>query len=153
MVSSKRANEELQRELRRRKNEANLLAETTAQLSHLLLYNPAIIYSRQPEGNYPTTFVSENVQEKLGYEPWEFLDEPRFWIDHIHPEDRAKVCSGLSFLLANGYYICDYHFQDKNGSYHLIHDELKLISDTDGEPVEIVGCMLDISRNGGIWNG
>ena len=146
MANSGRINEELRWELRRRKNEAAILAETTAQLSHLLLHNPAIIYSRQPEGDYTTTFVSENVQEKLGYEPWEFLDEPRFWIEHIHPEDKIKVFAGLSILLANGYYMCKYHFRDKNGSYHLIHDELKLRRDVQGEPVEIVGCMLDITK-------
>lgn len=146
MANSNKVNEELYCKLRQRTNEAAGLAQTAGRLLYLLLYNPAVIYSREVEGNYATTFVSENVREKLGYEPWEFLDEPRFWVERIHPEDKAKIFTELSFLFANGYYICKYRFRDKSGGYHLIHDELNLMRDTDGEPVEIIGCMLDITK-------
>src|SRR4249920_3817331 len=37
------------------------------------------------------TFVSEGVRDILGYEIAEWLDEPSFWADHLHPEDRERL--------------------------------------------------------------
>jgi PAS domain S-box-containing protein len=37
------------------------------------------------------TFVSKQSERILGYTPDQWLSEPNFWIDHLHPDDRAWV--------------------------------------------------------------
>jgi PAS domain S-box-containing protein len=37
------------------------------------------------------TFVSEQAERVLGYPVQQWLSEPTFWTDHIHPDDRANT--------------------------------------------------------------
>ena len=37
------------------------------------------------------TFVSEGAREILGYTPQDWLADPTFWADHIHPDDRTAT--------------------------------------------------------------
>jgi len=116
------------------------------RLQHILDSNPAVIYSCRPEGNYTPTFVSGNIKAQLGYEPSEFLEDPEFWANHIHPEDAPRVFAELSPLFEKDYYSHIYRFQHKNGSYRWMYDELKLIRDEKGNPMEIVGYWTDLTE-------
>ncbi len=129
----------------RRQAEAELLA-TKARLQHLLTSTPAVIYSCRTSGDFGATFISDNIKMQLGYDPQEFVEDPNFWIDTIHPEDRPRVISGLSSLFKKGYHIHEYRFQHKDGSYRWMLDELRLVSDADGNPLEIVGYWTDITE-------
>jgi len=40
------------------------------------------------------TFVSQQAERMLGYPVKQWLNEPAFWKDHIHPDDRARVVQG-----------------------------------------------------------
>jgi PAS domain S-box-containing protein len=144
MANSGKVNQELRRELERRKREVEILSETQSRLQHLLSYSPVVLYSRKPAGDWPTTFVSENVRSILGWEPWEFISEPNFWNDHIHPEDRSMIFTKNFGVFENEYYTHQYRFRRKNGDYIVIHDEFRLVRDFDGQPEEIVGCILAV---------
>ncbi len=37
------------------------------------------------------SFVSRRAEEILGYPTEQWLQDPSFWLDHIHPEDRERV--------------------------------------------------------------
>jgi PAS domain-containing protein len=45
------------------------------------------------------TFVSEQTEASLGYPARRWTEEPSFWPDHIHPEDREWA---VSFCRAKG---------------------------------------------------
>jgi len=123
--------------------DALLIAKT--RLEQLLATTPAIIYTCEPSANYPATFISDNVRQKLGYAPEEFTRDPDFWVDHIHPEDREKVLSDLAELFENGSHVHEYRFIARNGEYRWMRDELSVIHDDDGEPQELAGTWLDIT--------
>ncbi|MEE9488457.1 MAG: PAS domain-containing protein [Candidatus Brocadiales bacterium] len=105
-----------------------------------------VIYSRKPLGNFGITFVGDNVVSLLGYKPQEFTEDSGFWANHIHQEDAARVFAKLPGLFKQGYHILTYRFMHKDGTYRWIHDELKLVRDAAGRPVEIVGCIVDITK-------
>ncbi len=116
-----------------------------ARLKSLISSNPAIIYSR----NYPslkTTFISENVYKILGYEPDKFLEDIEFWGDKIHPDDQQCISVQIETILQQGYYCYEYRFRDQKGDYRWMRDEVKLIKDAAGHPVELIGYWIEISE-------
>lgn len=141
-----RSNEQLADELAERKRAEALLMSVKARLQHLLISSPAVIYSCRPEPGMPFTFVSDNVVEHLGYEPFEFFRDPKFWGIHVHIDDIDQATAGINRLLKRRHHINEYRFRHKDGSYLWIRDEMRLISDNAGRPVEIVGHWIDITE-------
>ena len=66
-------------------------AAAHARLSQLLTSSPAVIYSYKAAGDFAPTFVSQNIRDRLGYEPEEYLEHPDFWRSHVHPDELAAV--------------------------------------------------------------
>lgn len=116
-----------------------------ARLEHLLNTSPAMIYSFKATGNHEATFASNNIKTQLGHEPAEFLDDPAFWTNHVHPEDIDRVFSEMDKLFKNGRHVQEYRFRHKAGGYRWMRDELVLVEDNDGTPLEVVGYWVDIT--------
>ena len=122
------------------------LNKTKLRLEHLLTSSPATIYACKPKGDYQTTFMSENVKEISGYEAQEFLDNPKFWENAIHLEDRQHATASFYKISENDFYSQVYRFQHKNGAYHWLLEEANLIRDDQGKPLEIIGYWTDITK-------
>ncbi|MBD2425179.1 PAS domain S-box protein [Phormidium sp. FACHB-1136] len=114
------------------------------RLQFLLSASPAVIYTCQPTSNFSCTFISENVQRVLGYTPEEWLSEPDFWLNRLHPEDIDRVLSDLASLFSQGYHTHEYRLLDKWGDYRWVQDELRLLRDEQGNPLELVGYIADV---------
>jgi PAS domain S-box-containing protein len=121
------------------------LEESERRLRYLVATSPVTIYTCRPSGDFGATFISTNVNRLLGYEADEFTQSPHFWADHIHPDDRERVFSGLSALFDHGNHSHEYRFLKQDGTYRWMHDELSLSRTVDGEPLEIIGCWADIT--------
>ncbi len=117
-----------------------------ARLDFVLSHSLAVIYTAAATGTYGATFVSANITAQLGYEPHEFTDDPRFWINRIHPEDAPAIMEGFSTLFSSGSLTHEYRFLNKQGQYRWMRDELILIRDPDGHPVELLGSWFDITE-------
>jgi PAS domain S-box-containing protein len=141
-----KAAEELKREIEERKRAEKALIMTKARLQYLLDVSPAVIYSSKPSGDYSTTFISENIKGQLGYEPHEFTNDPKFWSRHVHPEDAPRVFNELSRILDKGYHCHEYRFKNKEDNYRWMYNEMRLVRDENGKPLEIVGFWLDITQ-------
>jgi len=116
------------------------------RLEYLLSASPAISYTCEPNGDHKTTFVSENVKLQLGYEAREFVQDPEFRARHIHPEDRPHVPDELPKASDHGFLAFEYRFMHKDGQYRWIHDQRRLVHDETGNPLEIVGSWVDITK-------
>ncbi len=116
-----------------------------ARLQHLLSASPAVIYSCKVAGEFCTTFMGENIYELVGYEVQEFLQDETFWLTRVHPEDAERANSYLQRVLEQGHYVHEYRFQHKNGSFRWIYDEMQLVYDDAGNPLELVGYWIDIT--------
>ncbi|RXZ36744.1 PAS domain S-box protein [Oxalobacteraceae bacterium CAVE-383] len=118
----------------------------TERYRYLLANTPAIIYSSVPSGDFKLTFVSENAWRVLGYQPAEMLEDPNFWFYHIHPDDVPLIFSSLAQLFVEGQRTYEYRFRAADGRYLWMHDTLRLIRDENGQPVEVIGSMTDITE-------
>jgi two-component system cell cycle sensor histidine kinase/response regulator CckA len=119
--------------------------ETRARLEQALASGPAVMYTREREGNFALSYVSENTETLVGWEPRDFLADSRFWLDHLHPEDRPQVCKGLELPWPQDHQTFEYRFLAKDGAYRWMHDEVRLVRDVDGKPVEMAGVWMDIT--------
>jgi len=115
------------------------------RLRALYLASPAVVNSYELRGNHSVTFVSENVQAHWGYAPAEILENPRFWIEHVHPEDRSRALEDLSGLFEHDQVVTSYRVLHKDGTYRWVRDERKLVRDAMGQPLEVIGFWLDVS--------
>ncbi|MBD2667153.1 PAS fold family [Richelia sinica FACHB-800] len=134
----------LQRDITERKKvelEKQLLKE---RLQFLLASSPAVIFAWEVVPNYATTFVSDNITTVLGYQVEEFLADPNFWADHVHPEDKEQIFADLSHLFQTGHHIHEYRFLHRNHQYLWVRNELRLVKDETGKPIEIIGYFVDI---------
>jgi PAS domain S-box-containing protein len=130
-------------ELRKSEEKIHLANE---RLQHLLYSSPTIIYSCKTSGDYGITFISENVFKITGYLSENFIKDQKFWIDHIHPEDREYVLEKKAAILKKEYSAFEYRFRKKDGIYIWLRDNKKLIKDINGVPVEIVGSILNVTE-------
>ncbi|MEG4838761.1 PAS domain S-box protein [Microcoleus sp. B9-D4] len=121
------------------------LQATTNRLNFLLNYSPVVIFSSKPAGDYGATFISENIKDVLGYESREFLEDSKFWVNHLHPDDVEPVVNGLANLFVNDFYFHEYRLSRSDGVYRWMLAQLRLIRDGSGTPVEILGYLIDIS--------
>ncbi len=117
-----------------------------AQLQHLLATSPSVIYSLRlgPDGPAVAT-VSENLEAVLGWSVADFAD-PLTWGEKVHPEDRASALGAGPRVLAEGHVVHGYRFRHRDGSWRWIRDELRLVRDAEGRPVEAVGSFSDVTR-------
>jgi PAS domain S-box-containing protein len=115
------------------------------RLRFLLRATPAVIYTCKASYPYGATFVSENVETQMGYKPEEFTENADFWAANIHPEDISRVFKGLPRLFDQGHYAHEYRFLYKDGIYRWMLDQMNLIRNDNGTPVEIIGYWHDIT--------
>ena len=124
---------------------ANFL-KTKTRLEYLMKFSPAIIYSCEPYGDFPTTFITENVKDKTGHDVHDFLNNPSFWIDCIYPNDKQRVVRNFEDIVQKEHYREIYRFKHKDGSILWMLDEAILFRDDQGNPIEIVGYWTDITK-------
>ncbi|MBW2625395.1 MAG: PAS domain S-box protein [Deltaproteobacteria bacterium] len=129
-----------------RKQAQEALVDAKTRVDDILELSPAVIYTCKAEASYQATFVSPNVKEQLGYDPKNFINDDSFWADHIHPEDAPGVFAQLPRLFEGGRHTHEYRFLHKDGTYRWMLDDLRLVRDDEGSPLEIVGSWVDITR-------
>ena len=134
------------RDITERRRMQAALRSSRERLGVLLQATPAVIYTAKASGDHGATFISENVTSQTGYTPREFVEDSAFWTNHIHPDDAPRVLAELPRLFERGYHVHEYRFRHKNGRYLWMRDEMRLVRDAQGAPVEIVAYWIDITE-------
>lgn len=126
--------------------EKELLSQAQQHLDELIRESATVVYRCAPDGDFPATFISENIERQTGYTPADFLEDSTFWASHIHPDDRERLFADLGKLFEEGKHSHEYRFLHKDGHYVWMHDELRLVYDDKGNVKDIVGNWVDISE-------
>lgn len=116
------------------------------RLEFLVSASPAVIYSAATEFPFGATFISQNIKEQTGYDATDFTTNPDFWSDNIHPGDKEKVIKNIANLFKKGNYAHEYRFRLKDGTYSWMYDEVKLVYDSNGKPLEMIGYWIKINE-------
>lgn len=122
------------------------LRDTRHILNRLLAVSPAVIYSTSPYPPFRVRYISENVAIVTGYSPHQFLEDEGFWKSKVHPEDRAAVLDYLNRMGQLDFVEMEYRFQCADEQYHFLHEEIKVLRDGNGQPVEGIGYFIDVTR-------
>ncbi len=121
------------------------LQRSEAQKSHLLRASPAVIYSCEASGDHAVSFMSDVVEQQLGWRPHDFLSDSSFWASNIHPDHRPDVLRAFDAVAEGEQRTIDYRFMHRDGSYRWMRDTIGLGSKLDGRARELVGCWVDIT--------
>lgn len=141
----------LSRQLRDRRV-ATAEAAAAAQRFHTLVQNvDAIVWEAEPDASAPDgfrfTFVSDQAGRITGLPASHWLEQPSFWLDHLHPEDRdwasafcaAEGAAGRSYEL-------EYRLRTATGGFVWVHDAVRVTTAPDGRPVRLSGVLVDVTR-------
>jgi PAS domain S-box-containing protein len=91
---------------------------------------------------------SRGAEIILGYDPGAVSPNGALGPAHMHPDDRARVETGLTTALADRAerWTDQYRLRRKNGTYAVVSDRAYIERDPDGTPVRVVGALADITE-------
>lgn len=136
----------LRKEINERKKVEHELESTVEKLELMLESLPVALYSCKTEGNFGTTYVSDNVRKISGYEPKDFTSNNSFWADNIHPDQKPHVLKNINELLDKGSHEYEYLWRTADGSYKWFYDYSKLIKTPNDKDNLIVGMWQDVTN-------
>lgn len=117
----------------------------TDEEAHQLLDSLKAIVWRGDPDSYCFTYVSPAAEAILGYPTENWLGDPTFWANHMHPEDRDWA---LDYCVRNTNALTDHEFEYRmiaaDGREVWLKDIVHLVVEN-GKPVESVGLMVDIT--------
>jgi len=126
------------------KSTEQALTESRNQIYSLLQSIEGIVWEADAD-TLRFNFVSDHVKQILGFSTKEWLTEPRFWENHIHPGDREEVLNyyNLKSRPAKSY-VFEYRMIRADGNTVWIKDIVSVIKEG-GKPKWLRGLMLDIT--------
>ena len=91
---------------------------------------------------------SESFYALLGYDPNLPVPGPDTWSKRIHPTDRVKVMARLKGIVKNGVPSWEDEFRIKlsDGNYGTVLDRGYVVEDDSGEPVRVIGALVNITE-------
>ena len=92
------------------------------------------------------TFVSERSEAITGFPSAAWLADPKFWSDHLHPDDESSADWFVPEAGAapnDGSF--EYRFRIKDGSFIWVRDIVTVVTE-EAKPTRLRGVMLDISQ-------
>ena len=71
----------------------------------------------------------------------------QWWLDHIHPDDRARVDRDIHAVIDGGgtAWNSEYRFRRADGSFASVLDRGTVLRGGVGEPLRMIGAMLDLT--------
>jgi PAS domain S-box-containing protein len=90
---------------------------------------------------------NEALTEAYGHAPEDVEPTGDWWIDHIHPHDRAKVDASIHAVIdgTGTSWTDEYRFLRADGSYAPVLDRGYVIRDAEGRASRMIGAMLDLT--------
>ena len=90
----------------------------------------------------------EGLQKIFHYPSTTDQSSAEWRLDHIHPEDRAKVNRVIGQALEGGmeFWSKEYRFQRKDGTYADIMDRGYILREDTGKANRMIGAMMDITE-------
>ena len=147
ITALKKSERDLEHAIHESSEALEALKQTEDQLAKLVeVRRNAVVYCRSLTGEKKLTYISSNVKDLFGYTTNEFLEDPRFWVDHIHPDDSDKAMKYFERLSPKpGLTPLEFRFKCRDGSYKWLRDETKLIIDDEARSRERLGSWIDIT--------
>jgi PAS domain S-box-containing protein len=83
----------------------------------------------------------------LGYSPDDFISNPSFWWEQIHPDDKVRVEREEEESRASGApFVSEYRMIGREGQVRWVRDEAEVVLDDAGRPHLLRGLLYDIDE-------
>lgn len=90
---------------------------------------------------------TQGLFDVLGYRPEEVLPTLDWWTERIHPDDKERVRNEVRDALAiQTAFATEYQILNKHESYRYVWDRGRIVRNTSGKAVRVVGSTLDITE-------
>ena len=95
-----------------------------------------------------TALWNEALFTQYGYDPDQSVLPLSWWAQHVHPDDALRVQDEISewFEGDDETWHSEYRFQKADGTYVNVRDRGVVQRNERGEPVRVIGSLLDITR-------
>src|SRR4051794_6655739 len=136
---------EMTEDIAARKQTEMALRQSREQYYALLQSIDGIVWELDCE-TWRFTFVSNQAERLLGYPVARWLDEPSFWTDHLHVEDRAQTVEmrrKVGERNENGE--LEYRMVQADGRIVWFRDSVT-VEQRDGSTFRLRGVMFDITE-------
>ncbi len=138
-------NEELRQEIVEHQRIEEALTKSQQRYKTLVNSIDGIVWEADPN-TFQFTFISKQAKRFLGYPQKDWLNNPTFWADHIHPDDKEWAVDYCVTATANK--------KDHDFEYRMITADNRIIWIRDivtvvvenGQAVKLCGIMLDITQ-------
>lgn len=120
--------------------------QVAARYRLLVEHLPAVVYEAGRDISSGIVFISPQVEAMLGFPASEWVDQPLFWHQRIHPEDRPRVTAEFKAAMATGgTFRAEYRLLARDGSVRWVQDEAALFQDADGGG-RVHGVLMDCTE-------
>lgn len=91
---------------------------------------------------------SEGINTLFGYKINNLNTSDKWWIEHIHQEDRLRVSESImSIIKGNGsHWKNEYRFITNYGTYAYVEDHGYVVRDKNGKAYRMIGAMQDLTE-------
>ena len=114
-------------------------------LNRELVESVRAILRRAEPSSFRTTFVNKHVEEILGYPVEGWLNNPSFWVEHLHPEDRERTIAFTEKAISEQRnHEVEYRMIAADGRSVWLHEMVNVIVEN-GVTIELVGVSGDIT--------
>lgn len=121
------------------------LRQAEARFRQLVESVNAIVWRRDAK-THQFSFVSHQAEKILGYRTQQWIENPNFWEEHIHPEDRERVLAYVQEEVENKRnHEFDYRIVSSNGNALWVRNIVRVMLEND-EPKELIGVMIDLTE-------
>ena len=143
ITAQKRAEEE-------RARLARLVEHERGRLKNLVANVPGVVWEawgEPDEDSQRIDFVSEHVEQMLGYTVEEWLSTPNFWLSIVHPEDRDRAGPEARAIFEGGEGgTSQFRWVRKDGRVVHVESQSRVILDERGRPAGMRGVTMDITE-------
>ncbi|WP_394772497.1 PAS domain-containing protein, partial [Mucilaginibacter sp.] len=137
---------DLTHDINARKKSEQSLTESRNQFYSLLQTIEGIVWEADAT-TLQFTFVSDHAKQILGFSPEEWLGQPSFWENHIHPGDRDEVLNYYNTKSRGAKsYSFEYRMVKADGGTVWIKDIVSVIKEGTKQKW-LRGLMLDITAS------
>jgi PAS domain S-box-containing protein len=114
-------------------------------LNRELVESVRAVVRRAEPSSFRTTFINKHVEEILGYPVKGWLNNPSFWVEHLHPEDRERtVALTEKAVQEQRNHELEYRMIAADERIVWLHEIVNVIVEN-GVTVELVGVSGDIT--------
>ena len=128
-----------------RKMAEEKLQESEARFRLVAEAAKVLVYELDFESGEVTVF--RGLGELLGYKPKEVSLNNEWWMNQIHPDDKAATEVKLKTAIETATdTLFEYRIRRKQGDYIIVHDTVKMVKNKQGKVVGLVGGARDVSE-------